>query len=198
MATQPGDIIEAAARAEINGSDDIVNSYQFRFEEETELSDGNTVNDIIKVLELIYVIVEALQSTFVLYKDIRITNKTQQQLLGTVAWDTVSQGTAVGDAIPPGVAALINFSTTISRVMPRKYFGGFTVANLDQDGTWDTALVAEMVDIGDILLAPITVQNRVWQYGYLSPKTLAFEIPVSAVTNDVGAYQRRRKPGRGS
>lgn len=198
MATQQNDILEAACRAEINGSDDIINTFQFRYEDAAPLSEANTITDMVAVLELIYVIIEALQSSFVLYKDIRLTNKTQDILLGTVPWDTVDQGTAIGDAVPPGVASYISFSTTIPNVRPSKYFGGFTVANLDQDGTWDTALVAEMVDVADLLLAPLGVQGREYRYGYLSPKTLAFEIPVSAVTNDVGAYQRRRKPGRGS
>jgi hypothetical protein len=198
MTTNQNDIIEAAARMEQNGSDDVINTYQWRYEDASPIQPATTVSDIVTILELIYTIVSALQSTWLVYKDIRITNKTQDTLLGTVPWDTMVAGTLEGDAVPPGVAAYINFSTIIPNVRPSKYFGGFTVGSLDQNGTWDIALVAEMADVADLLLNDMVSQGRAYRYGYLSPKTAAFEIPVSAITGSVGAYQRRRKPGRGS
>lgn len=198
MPTEQFDIIEAAARAELLDADDLVNTWQFRMLNGPNLDEAATITDIVEVLEIIYTIIAALQQTFITYRDIRITNQTQDILLGTVAWDTVTAGLVTGDLVPPGVASLISLGTNKSRLTLRKYFGGFATASLDQNGTWTTVHTTEIVDVGAILLNIIEATARDWEYGYLSPVTLGWETPVGAVVSDVCAYQRRRKQGRGS
>jgi hypothetical protein len=80
----------------------------------------------------------------------------------------------------------------------RKYFGVFTEADIDANGTWGTGLVAAMVVVAGFLLAPLVAANGAYEYGYLSPKTSNFEVPTGAVVTDIPAYQRRRRQGRGS
>lgn len=198
MTTQQFDVIEAAARMELNGVDDVINVYQFELSSATTPSDAVTVVSILAILEAIYEIIVAVQSTLLLYRDIRLTNITQQILLGTVAWPTLVDGEAVADLVPPGAAGLVNFNTVVSRVSPRKYYGGFTTGALDPNGTWDDATLTLLVNISASLLVPFSESGHLWTYGYYSPKTLNFEIPVGATLSDVPAYQRRRKQGRGS
>lgn len=198
MTVNQFDVIEAAARMELNGTDDVLNVFQFQKANSTPASDASVVADILQILEVIYNLILAAQSTLLLYRDVRITNVTQVTLLGTVAWPTLVAGTNVSDLVPPGAAGLINFNTIISRVSPRKYFGGFTTDALDFNGTWDDPLLTNLVSISALLLLRWALGTSTFDYGYLSPKTLSFELPVGATLTDVPAYQRRRKQGRGS
>jgi hypothetical protein len=198
MTTEQFDVIEAGARLELNGTDDVINVFQFQKQNITPLSDAETVTQILDILEQIYTIFLAAQSLLLLYRDVRVTNKTQSILLGTVAWPNLVDGENVTDLVPPGAAALINFNTVVSRVSPRKYFGGFTIDSLDNNGTWDDPLLTDLVEVVALMLDSFEVGGHTWQYGYLSPKSLGFEIPVGGTLSDVPAYQRRRKQGRGS
>lgn len=198
MTTVQNDVIEAAARMEYDGTDDVINTYQYRLNTAASVSDGQTVTDIITILELLYTIIVGIQSTFLTYKDIRVTNKTQDLLLGTVAWPTLTVGTGIVDAIPPGVASLSNFNTQVPRVTLRKYYGGLDLDNLDQDGTFTAAMGTPIAAVNAFLLTLQSQGANDWKYGYLSPKTAGFVTPVGSSWTDIPAYQRRRKQGRGS
>lgn len=198
MSTVQFDIIEAAARMEYDGVDDVINTYQFQLTSALTVSDAQTLIDLLVILEELYTLIVTSQTTFLSYRDIRFTNVTQDLLLGTVGWPTLTVGTGAVDAIPPGVASLANFNTNIPRVTLRKYFGGLDLDNLDQDGTFTAVFGLVMADIQAFLLEAQIQGNDVWRYGYLSPKTGTFVVPVGSSWTDIPAYQRRRKQGRGS
>lgn len=198
MPTQISDVIEASARAEHNGVDDVVNVWQFVLGTPGPLSDNETADDIISLLEGIYDQLTAAQTNLLVYRDVRITNVTQDRVLGVFPWATMTTGAAELAALPPGVAGILNFLTNIARVTLRKYFGGLTVGAMDADGTFTAAIVTALAAIAADLLDVFVETNGDWMYGTLSPKTLEFEFPNSSVANDIPAYQRRRKQGRGS
>lgn len=198
MTIQFRDVLEVSARSEFQGVEDIVNVYQFENQTSPSVPDEDGVDDLITFLETVYTIWRGFQTILVLFRDLRVRNVTQNVQLGVFPWPTLSAGASASNALPPGNAGLINFTTSVSRVTPRKYMGGITSASLESDGALESATVAGLVSISALLLAPIIEASSSWLYGYLSPKTASFEVPVSATITDISAYQRRRKQGRGS
>lgn len=198
MTIQIGDVLEVSARMEFDSVDDIVNVYQFVLGTPGPITDAQGVSDVIQIMEDLYTLWLSAMSLLVAFRDLRVRNVTQQTVLGTFPWPTLTVGTNVNDALPPGVAALINFTSDIARVTPRKYFGGITEVSNDSEGTWVAGLVTTMTNTAAFLLAVRVQAFGDWLYGYESPKAASFVFPTGGVVTDVPAYQRRRKQGRGS
>lgn len=109
--------------------------------------------------------------------------------------------TQVGEVMPPGVAALMTGYTSLNRVFGRKFFYGYTEADIDSGVLGATALG----DLADAALEYITAFNGgsmgpadFLVPGVWSTKVAAF-VPfgVVAVVKDTMSYQRRRKTGVG-
>ena len=198
MAIVQGTTIEASARMEWNSNEDVVNVFQFHLESAVPLTDAQGIDDVIEFLEAIYTIITSSMTLIQLYRDIRIRNWDTGQVYGTFPWPTLTIGGSASTPLPSGVAAMINFSTGVARVTPRKYFGGFVEDALVGDATWTPALQGYLTSVAALMLVDFTAVNGVWSYGYQSPKTGVWEYPTGAVVTDVPAYQRRRRPGRGS
>lgn len=198
MPTQQGDVIEASARMEFNGAEDVVNVFQYQLDSAPPVTEADTATDIINILEALYGLIVPIQTLLLTYRDIRLRNVTQGIVLGTFPWASLVSGAHPGDPVPPGVAALVNFSTSIARVSPRKYFGILTEASVDSDATWDIPTLVLLLGVGASLSLPAVGAFGTWSYGYLSPKSEAFETPVASTIPAFPAYQRRRKQGRGS
>lgn len=198
MATNPNDIIEIAARAEFEGVEDVVNVYQFQYQGAAACTDYETILDLSNRLDSLYGGIISHQSNTLVYRDLSFRNLTQGTILGLTPWPTRTVGGAASSNLAPGVAAVINAVTQVSRVILRKYLGGFTVLGLDSNGSFTSGLTAAILTFGSNLIAPyVGGGTRNWQYGYFSPKTSGFEIPTSATVTDIPGYQRRRKQGRG-
>lgn len=198
MTIQNDDVIEASARMLFDGTNDQIGSYQFRLTDGGPITDENGVNDVRRILDDIYNLLDTIMSIVLVFEDIRVFNQTQQILLGVHDWPTLVAGTEVQHPIPPGACALLNLSTVVPNVILRKFFGGFTEDQNQLDGTWNTTLVDAVASVGTLLLAPFVELNGTWEYGYTSPKTLGWVAPNGASNNDIPAYQRRRKQGSGS
>jgi ABC-type glycerol-3-phosphate transport system permease component len=175
-----------------------MNIFQFQYQDNEELTNGETVTDILTIVESIYALLVAALTTLPVFRDIRIANKTQGTILGTFGWPTLIAGTNADQPVAPGVCFLTSWNTPIPRVGMRKYWGVMTEANTDADGTWSAGLVAVGVTVAALLSGPLQGPVGGYFFGYLSPKTLGFEVPAGAVVTDIPAYQRRRRQGRGS
>lgn len=197
MAVNQFQIVEIAARCEFTGVEDVTNVYQL------QLTSPNPVADSVAILQLsnwidgLYTGILASQSSDFIYRDLTFRNKTTATIMGITPWPTKTTGSAAIYNNPPGVAAVINMATTASKVILRKFLGGWVQAALDADGTFTTALTAALVTFGNTLINGTASGGDVWAYGHLSPKTGNFEIPVAATATDIPGYQRRRKQGRG-
>lgn len=198
MAVEQNDVLEASARMEFNGVEDIVNVYQFQLTTTGPITDSQGVDDILLILEAIYLVLVAQQSVLTLYRDIRVVNKTQSTILGTFLWPSLTAGTAAVAAQAPGVCGLVSLATAVPRVNLRKYYGDMVTATMENDGTFASFVTTALTNISAMLLTQRVQVNGTWRYGYLSPKSLAWELPLSAIVTDIPAYQRRRKQGRGS
>ena len=89
-------------------------------------------------------------------------------------------------------------ATDIAKVNLKKYFGPITTAGNDSDGLLTTLVTDAITAAAALMLTLFTPTNGSWRYGYLSPKSLAFEVARGALVKVVASYQRRRKQGRGS
>lgn len=198
MTVQQFDVIEAVSRCEFNAADDIVNVYQFQLISAGAQENQVVVDDVISILESIYTIILAGLSILYTFRDVKLRNITQSTLMGVHPWPVLVAGTNITNPLAPGVALLSNWGTDVPRVGMRKFFGGLCADQLDPDGTWLVGVTGAAAIIAAQLLVPQVIGSRSYQFGYLSPKTLAFEAPNSGVGSDIPAYQRRRKQGRGS
>lgn len=198
MVNNQNDIIEVAARGEFNGVEDVVNVFQFQYLTAGTINDQGLADDLIEILETVYSLLDGAMTVLQLFRDLRIFNKTQDRVLGTYPWDTMTAGSDATDPTAPGVGTLVNYSTGVPRVAPRKYYGVFCIDRMDADGTWTAVHTALLASAGAALLGVLTGTLGTYRYGYLSPKTAAFESAQSVTVTDIPCYQRRRKQGRGS
>lgn len=198
MTVNQNDVLEGAARTEFAGQDDVVNVWQYQYQDATPITDAQGISDVIALLEIFYTVLVAAQSVLQLYRDLRFRNVTQAQVLGTHPWPTMTIGGGAADPTPPGAAAVLNWTTLKPRIGMRKFLGVFTEANVTPAGVYSAALVASIVTAAAPTLAVQTVSGRNWRFGYQSPKTGLFEVPTSYLIQDIPGYQRRRKQGRGS
>ena len=197
MTVNAGDVLEVAARCEANGVEDVINVFQWINTTGSSLTDAQAVADIRAHLDTIYGALVIGQVDTFIYRDINFRNVTQGIIMGTFPWPTLTAGLSATNQIPPGVALVINFATSVPRVILRKYLGGWPVSVIDNDGTFNAAIMVSAAAWALALTAGIVGPNGTWSYGYLSPKTSNFEIPVSYSVTDIPGYQRRRKQGRG-
>ena len=198
MAVNENDIIEVAARMEWGGAEDVMNIYQFRVGSIVDSDELAIIDDLIDIMEDVYTFLVPFQTNQMTYADIAFKNITQGQVYGTFAWDSLVSGTATQEALPPGVAALINFATFFGRVILKKYFGGLVEGDADLDSTWVTLFLTALANVAQYLLNDRVETAATYSYGYNSIKAGGFVLPVSGVVSEIPAYQRRRKQGRGS
>lgn len=198
MTVATGDVLEVVAKMEFDDTEDVLNIYQFQNAGGVINSDNDAIDDILDILEDIYTPYLGAQGELYTYRAVKIRNITQGTLLGEFPWPSLTAGTNVSDALPPGVALVLNLGTVVARVVLRKYFGGFAEGSNEVDGTWGSALVAFGVATIALLTTEFAETNSTWLYGTLSPKTLGFETPVGGIVTNIPGYQRRRKQGRGS
>ncbi len=197
MAVADSDVLQAAARLEYEGVEDVVGVYQFRKDDAGSIGDTPAIDDILEFLEDIYTFLAVVIPVLTLFRDITIRNLTQAVLMGTFSWPTLTAGSGSGSAVPPGVAGMASFPTAIPRVILRKYWLPYTTTNMESDGTLSSGALTAQTSAAALLLTTFAATNAEWDYGYLSPKTGTFVLPTSALITDIPAYQRRRKQGRG-
>lgn len=198
MTVNQNDIIEVAARMEFDGVEDVINVYQLQYLDPASLSDTQVILDINQFLNVLYGLLVAAMPLIEFFRDFRYRNITQGTLMGLVGWPGFVTGEGLGQALPPGLALLVSYNTVVPRVGMRKYYGTFTEDNNDADGTWSAALTAVGSAVAAATIPPFIGIVGTYQFGYLSPKTAAFEVPVGATVTDIPAYQRRRRQGRGA
>lgn len=197
MTVQINDILECMARCEFQGVEDVVNVYQYQYVGPSPATDASCIAALSDAMDDLYIPLAAVQPYDYIYRDITIRNLTQDTVLGTTAWPTLTAGLHGGDNNAPGIAGLVNMATGIARVVLRKYIGGFVTAAIESNGTFTSAVTTVLSTFGVNLMSGYPIVSPIWKYGHFSPKTLNFEEPSTITVSDIPAYQRRRKQGRG-
>ena len=198
MTAQDGDIIEVAVIHDNTESGEQINNYQYQVVSGGPVADADLLDDIAFFVEVSYNIIKALIDVRNVLREVVVRNKTRLTLVGSTDANTYNGGSSVGNALPQGCAAMVYFKTGIPRVVLSKFVPSFGDNAKKLDGRLTTGAQGLMLAYATDLAGPHISSGRVYAYGYLSPKSLAFEEPTVVVVPNVFAYQRRRKPGRGS
>jgi len=198
MAVAPNDVVRIDVIGDFTGTEDLVNSYQFQHTSGTSISDADFLTDWVALLRALYDAIKALWNANVIWRRIRAQNITTGALVGEQSFSSDVVGSGAGTFMAIQNSGLISFKTSIPRVVTRKYF---PLHNTQYDAT--SKVVAGAVTLlntfGSALLVTQTgVSGHTYRYGFKSPKTGNFELPLSRVVSPTVVTQRRRRPGVGS
>ena len=198
MTVQTGDVIRVAAIMDFNSVDDVINTFQLRLSAGGPQPEAVVGQDVADYLEFIYGPLQGHISNQVGFRRIRSVNITQDLAVDDTTWPTLVAGTAAGEALPPGVAAVSNFTTKYPKITLRKFWGVMTEAANDPSGRLSSALIAAIGTTMAVLINPGNFSGRIYEFGYLSPVAGEFVIPLGGLVTSIWGYNRRRKQGKGS
>lgn len=198
MATQDGDVIETTVIHENTESGLQVNRYQWEVTAGAPIADADLLDDVADIINGLYQIVKAFISLRNIFREVRVTNVTQDTLLGSTLAPPYVGGIGADPSTPQGVAAYVHFTTAVPRIILSKYLPSPQQGIIAGDGGCSTAYLAANAAFAAALLLPQVATFGSYRYGYLSPKALFFVVPQVATATSVLAYQRRRKKGRGA
>lgn len=199
MPVVDGDILRVSASFKDQFLSDVVNVYHIEVTGVTTGDETAWWDFISGWVEEMYLAIDQHIPSTVVTNAISVFNETQGVPLGSQAWPTLTAGTSANtEELPAGVAALLVGRTGFSRRVAKKYLPVFTEGSLS-DGRWDSAARAAMLSMAIVWRASqtdvLTGTFRAGVYGGVPP---TFAPIISAYAAIEPAYQRRRRPGRGS
>jgi hypothetical protein len=106
-------------------------------------------------------------------------------------------GSAGGERLPSGVAALVRFFKLRSGYSDKKYLAGFHEGTITGD-QWSAALITGCENYADDVIAEFTASNDTQLTACSFDRVSGVTTPYSDKSvSSVPAYQRRRRPGVG-
>lgn len=193
MSVQQGEVVRVDVLGDINSADLDVNSYQMQLVTAGPVADADVLTDLRDVFDTLYNLIAAVVHAGVVFRRIRAANLSQGTLIGEVPFAAPIPGISTNDQLPNQLAGVVSFKTNIPRVVLRKFYGPGAENHNIADGTISASAVGSLVGIGASLLTDQVATAGTWRYGYLSPKTQTFVVPLSASVSNIFATQRRRK-----
>ncbi len=199
MPVTQDDTVRVDLIAQAHGSEDVVNVFQFQKQDAGTITDAVTITDFLAIMRVIAEIIDALVKTVVIWERIKIRNMTTGLLVGDGSFSPVIPGVSTTDPGAMGVAAVMSFPTNVSRVTMRKFFGPLAEGTIGSTGLLGSNPgTVQLATLATYLTADIVETGATWRFGYLSPKTGNFQIPLAAIIALEPGYQRRRKRGVGA
>lgn len=198
MTVQVGDRIALSVIGDAKAADEIVQAYQFRMVSGSPLTDDAAMGDLVEVLEALWVIISQLHAISVVFRRMKGQDVGTGRLLPEQAFSPVLTGVVAEADVPQQVMFPLSFLTTTPHVILRKMYGPTAEANLTASGRYTPAAISVATSASVMLLAPILATLATWEYGYESPKTLGWVVPVSATFSITPGTLRKRREGRGS
>jgi len=134
------------------------------------------------------------------YDDIYCFNETKATPIGTTDVPTHENGTeATTHELPAHVAAGLYALTGVSKVVGKKFFGGFTELNNIAGGLVDSDLVAALANVAAYVYdTTITIGGRSYSGGVYRRVAAVLEPVVESFVNNIWYSQRRRRRGVGA
>jgi len=198
MAAQDTDVIETTVIHDNSITGIQVNRYQWKLSTGVPVDDATLLDDVAFIIESLYDLIKTIIAIRNVFREVRVTNVTQNLLVGSTTAGAYLGGVSTGNDAPQGVSAFVYCTTNVPRVILSKYLPSPTVSDVNTDGGVIPGEYPEMVAYAAALLVPYVFNGTSYTYGYLSPKVLSFVIPQVSTPSFVYAYQRRRKKGRGA
>lgn len=200
MSVTTGDILRVACRQTYDGTEDVINVFHFGVANPpTPNTDAALLADISLFMSVAYDQLESFLSSALEATDITVYNVTDDRPHGVTAWGGgYDGGNAVGEGLPVPDCLLVLYPTSVKRTVGRTYLSPFTESS-QAGGRWNSTVRAAVEGFVNALTdtgaGPAGLEL---QFGVYKRSTgLLYEIS-SFRTQEVVAYQRRRKPGRGS
>lgn len=191
------DVIRATARLLVQGSVLMENVFYYQLQSAASYPDSTVTAGISAKLVTMYGRIDDDMSEGADFYDILMFNVTQNRPMINGSWGALAEGFETSEIAPNGVAALITANTGYSRSRPKKYFGGFTEANL-YGNAWSGDILAHLGYVLTDWLAYIVVSGSdILVSGTWSEKYSSFRPLISAIVRSAVAYMRKRKPGIG-
>jgi hypothetical protein len=177
---------------------EVVQSYNFKLLTGGPFSDGLAMDDLVELMEALWIITKQLHSVAVTFRRLRGQYTRKGRLLPEQTFDPLLVGTVIDNLITPQVTAPLSFKTTTPNVMLRKLFGPMGENNLTGESLLQAGTQTIMGLAGVFLLETYAATNGAWQYGYHRPVPFDWVVPDSAQFTAVPGTLRRRRAGQGS
>ena len=205
MAMNAGDVIRASARFRLGADQDHVNVYYYRAVTAISWDDTVILQQVRDHLAGAYGDLHDKLTNRADPIDVKIDQvefvggvETIVRNLGTIPFTMTLPPSGTGEALPPGVAALVKFLTGVGKVYGRK-FVGMLLESAQSNGSILAATLANLEQYAAKILAGIeSGGSLLWETGVMSKKLGAFKEFTSYDASTNVAYQRRRRPGTGS
>lgn len=198
MTIGAGHHLRITAHMKLLGTIDIENVYDVRSNSTGVDTDLHAMEDMAVWLDGAYNEINTLLHTSLLFVDVRGFNVSADEPLPTVPWPSQTAGLDSSDLLATGVSLVTLFHTVKSRVIGRKFIGGFT----EQAVTLGLAAASAIANLTnftlDIIAGPTgTLSGGDFDY-VIVDKVGIMRTPVRAVVSAIPGYQRRRRSGVGS
>lgn len=195
MAVGGGDVV----RVDVRGLFDDVTTVQNTFHLQntgTSIDEADAVDDLVEILEALYVLLAASLHTLLVIRDIRAINVTDDTDVGIGVFVDDTPGTGTGDVVPQNAYGL-SLDTARLNVRGRKFFGPVIPGRIDQNGVLGAAAILELADIGDDMIASQAATNTTWRFGVIASSDSAFLPFLNYGISPTVVTQRRRRVGVG-
>lgn len=199
MDVDNNDVVAVSLIGDVAGSDEIVQSYQFRLRNQVlGVSAADMFSDLLELFTAVWAIIDNLYTVQTIFRDIRARNVTKGTLLGVSSVIPPLAGLGIGFQAAYQTTLPVTFSTVVPRVMLRKMLGPVDVNVIDGDGFVTASAQVVMAAFAAQVLGVFSATNGDWEYGYQSPVALDWVVPQAATITAKPGGLNRRRAGRGS
>ncbi len=197
MAVTVGNIVRLTAKLLLFGVDDIVNVFHFRVLVNTSANDTVFMAQAALALDSLYVGINAFVSDNCSYISVEGQNVTDDELLPSTSWPTLTIGGDVDSMLPEMNSICVFHRTLKPRVRASKFLPP-TAENQNLEGAVSVAAVALAQTFGDTLTADLTGVDIALRYVAFN-RTLGTSTDVTqAIVPARFRTQRGRRIGVGS
>ena len=200
MSVSVGDVLRVSARHFFNQTEDNVNVFHFAVNAApTPNTDAAILADIAEHLGLAYTQLETYRNSALSATDITVYNISDDRPIGVTAWGSgYTGGTGSAESMPHADCCLVLIPTGVKRTQGRIYLSPFAESR-QSAGQWDSTLGVAVQAFMDTLTDNTPLGNGTsLAYGVRKESDGLVYTPATYRMQPVVAYQRRRKPGRGS
>lgn len=195
MAVAAADVVRADVRMNFSSNQRIQNTFHLRNDGASQ-AEADVVDDMVEILEALYVILAAILNIVLVVQDIRIINVSAGTDVGTGLFVDTTPGTVTTVSVPQNSVSL-NLSTARLNVVGRKFFGPIGSAQFSQNGIIGAGTLTALGNAGDDMIALQVATNSNWRFGVIASFDSVFLPFQSFSVTPTITTQRRRRIGVG-
>jgi hypothetical protein len=193
-----GDILQLDIIGDINGAQEVMNSWQFKVLDDAGFVNQGVVDELKELVEIVLNIIDNMYSLIAIFRRFRARNITTGEATIIIELDAPHPGLLAGTAGPAGAGIMFGFRTAQKKALLKKFFSPVSTGAFAADGTLSTTTISSATSALANFLADIPTVLGNFQYGYQSPVSASWLVPTGGYVPAEPAYQRRRRFGTGS